>query len=656
MNLFYGSTRLLNLFSLLVLLFNIGQTAFAQPDVKSWGNMDGIRVEGQLMKFHSSLVVVSEDWSNMIESYKEQQRPKYTRQGKDQIIESTLGNLDFKEVISESGKGSATVKIDFTAKIDTAIAGAFLKIELPFDDFLGGKIVADQENASPLTLEEFDVENNYKSYSANSVKLEGNQRSIQLDFKEHSKIYVSVFEQKGQRGMVVYVPVMEGQVISGNTYSLEVAISAKGEIDTKPILLTVDPEKQGRTFDGIGGNFRIQNPKLDPQVIQYCLDNLNVTWARVEMPWRFWHPDENVDPLSEARKGNVHQRVKAAMEMAKKVYDMGIPVILSDWSAPDWAIIGEYTPNPHSDGQWGNSLDQTKNQRIYTSISSYLIYLKEAYGVEVEMFSFNESDLGIYVKQAPEEHTRLIKELGAFLKSKGLKTKMLMGDTSDAYGYAFVDNAMNDPATKPYTGAISFHSWRGWEDETLKKWYLAAHKIDAPLIVGEGSIDASAWRVPQIFEEPSYALAEIDLYVRILQICQPRSILQWQLTADYSVLSGGGVFKNDSVPLHPTQRFWNLKQLGTPVGLKAWQVISDSPDISFAALGDLENEKCVIHLVNKGATREVVISGLPKNFKKLRLYRTNENSDMEMVQTVKVKKGKASFLADAVSFMTLIEE
>ena len=36
------------------------------------------------------------------------------------------------------------------------------------------------------------------------------------------------------------------------------------------------------------------------------------------------------------------------------------------------------------------------------------------------------------------------------------------------------------------------------------------------------------------------ALYEIELYVRMLALSEPKSILQWQLTSDYSLLAGGG--------------------------------------------------------------------------------------------------------------------
>ena len=116
---------------------------------------------------------------------------------------------------------------------------------------------------------------------------------------------------------------------------------------------------------------------------------------------------------------------------------------------------------------------------------------------------------------------------------------------------------------------------------------------------------------PAIFEEPTYAIEEINLYTRLLAICQPVSILPWQLTYDYSQLAGGGIF-GDNEPLHPTQRFWNLKQLAsTPKGLSAMPMAGDRPNISCAALGNNPKTTYAFHFVNRGATNEATITGLP---------------------------------------------
>jgi hypothetical protein len=155
------------------------------------------------------------------------------------------------------------------------------------------------------------------------------------------------------------------------------------------------------------------------------------------------------------------------MEMASRLNRLGMPVILSDWSAPDWAIQGTRSFRERPDGLRGNPLDPEKMEKIYRSIGDYLQYVKETYGFEFAMFSFNESDLGINVRQTPEEHAALIKGLGAYLASRGLKTKLLLGDTADAHGWPFIRAAMEDQETHRYIGAISFHSWRGYSDENL---------------------------------------------------------------------------------------------------------------------------------------------------------------------------------------------
>jgi hypothetical protein len=165
-----------------------------------------------------------------------------------------------------------------------------------------------------------------------------------------------------------------------------------------------------------------------------------------------------------------------------------------------------------------------------------------------------------------------MKGLGKYFLSRGIQTKILLGDNSDATTWAFIEPAMRDPDAHPYMGAVSFHSWRGWDTTTLKHWRDASVKMKLPLIVGEGSIDASAWAYPAIFLEQTYTMEEINLYIRLMGICQPLSILQWQLTSDYSPLTGAGIFGKEG-PLEPTQRFWNLKQLAsTPEGLNYFPV------------------------------------------------------------------------------------
>ncbi|HWH63581.1 MAG TPA: hypothetical protein VNS50_09920, partial [Ginsengibacter sp.] len=479
--------------------------------------------------------------------------------------------------------------------------------------------------------------------------------NLKLTFDKPTTVIIKKNPLSNNNAAEVYISLLDSNTEAGITAIKKFTIKAGGYIDNRSITFKLNTSKEGKAFDGFGGNFRLQNPKADPQVIDYCLQNLRVAWGRVEFPWWFWQPDENTDPVAAAKDGKLNLHVQQSMEMAARLGKMGIPIILSGWFPPQWAVIGKLNMRPVN-GVWGNQLDSSKTNKIYKSIADYILYLKNNYGVEVALFSFNESDLGINVRITPLEHDALIKGLGAYFKSQGLATKMLLGDNSDATTYQFIYPALHDADARPYIGAISFHSWRGCDNETLKKWKAASDEINVPLIVGEGSIDAAAWNYPAIFQEQIYIMQEISLYIRLLSVCQPLTILQWQFTSDYSPLAGGGIF-GDNDPLRPTQRFWNFKQLAsTPKGLFAMPITCDRSNITVAALGDNKKKEYTVHIVNNSADRNAILTGLPASVKTMNIYTTDKNNDVKKGPLLKVVYGKVSFHLDAVSFTTLISE
>jgi hypothetical protein len=356
-----------------------------------------------------------------------------------------------------------------------------------------------------------------------------------------------------------------------------------------------------------------------------------------------------VDPLAEARAGRIAPDVQQAMEMARRLALKGMPVIVSDWSPPAWALVGGAEGNLR-----GGFLDPAKMDQIKQSLASYLVFLKEKYGVEAAAFSFNESDIGIDVRQTSREHADLIKTLGPYFASRGLATKLLLGDIGNAYPISFIKDGMDDPEVGKYVYAISFHSWRGCTDENLAAWGAAARALNVPLLVAEGGTDSNAHQYPQIFVEQSFALREIELYERILAIAQPKSILHWQLTADYSLLAGGGVY-GDSGPLRPTQRFWNLKQLAsTPPNVFYLPAKCDRPGLTCTAFGDIASGVYAVHVVNTGAAHPTTLTGLPAEVKQLRMWVTDEQRGMQEGAPIPVANGKAQFMLDAASYTTLV--
>ena len=618
------------------LLLLVAQTVFAQSEVAPWGNVTGIRRQGQLFEFETSIEVVSKDGSHAVSTAKERQRPLYSRNGRVQVVRTNIDSLHIRETVMDRGVGRIKINLLLNSHVDTIPGGIFFCLKLPAKDYGNGRLHLINAYADSVNV-------NARGFDVRSATC---QFKIMFD----EALAVIIKKDTATKDLLVYLQLARGKLHKGDSLQRNFTIKVAGNIDRSPVSIAIDTTKPGRPFDGLGGNFRLQNPKYDPQVINYCLDHLRVAWGRVEMPWRYWQPNEERDTSDTVK---LHPAVVKAMEMAQRLSKMGIPLILSAWFPPNWAVTGKVNFRPVN-GVWGNPLDPAKMPEIYQSITDYILYLQQHYGVAINLFSFNESDLGINVRLTAEQHDELIKGLGTYFLAHGLKTKMLLGDNSDATSYEFIYPAMNDPAAQPYIGAISFHSWRGWDTKTLQKWADAATKIKVPLIIGEGSIDAQAWGYPQVFQEPSYALQEINLYTRLLAICQPLSILQWQLTTDYSPLIGGGIFGNNE-PLHPGQRFWNLKQLAsTPAHLYAMPVNGNNNNITCAALGDNDKGIYTLHLINNGAKRQITLTGLPASLKVIRLYVTNEKSSMKEEHLIKVEGNEIIFKVKASSYYTLV--
>jgi len=604
------------------------------------------------MKIESNLMVVKKD-STIRATGKERQRPHFIREGNQQIVTTNIDSLYFKETVEAVGKRSANVKIKVTSKANEALHGIYFSFLLDEKDYANGSAKID--NSKSIQLSGNDLMQ-YFEKPAKTIDFISKKQQLKVTFSEPVSVIIKDYLIKDSKGLQVFIPIETGDMKTGDSLEKSFTINVSGTIDKSLVHLTLNTAKTGRPFIGFGGNFRLQNAKTDPQVIDYCLKNLDVRFSRVEMPWQLWQPGLNENPIAEANGGKINEHVQKSMEMAQRLYQMGIPVILSAWSAPAWAVVGKPKYGPDANGVWGNPLDSIKTNEIYKSIADYIEYLEEKYGVEIALFSFNESDLGINVRQTGEQHDQLIKGLGAYFVSRGLKTKMLLGDNSDATTFDFIKPALNDPAARPFIGAISFHSWRGWDKETLQKWADAASELKRPLIVAEGSIDAQAWGYPAIFQEPEYALDETNLYIRLLSICQPEAILQWQLTADYSPLAGGGVF-GDTGPLRPTQRFWNLKQFAsTPKGLKAMELKCNDATVSAAALGDNLKNIYAIHLVNNGASRKVILTGLPARIKSFKVFITDKNDSMKQQHSIPVSNGKAEFILKETSFTSLFTD
>ncbi len=96
---------LFSLFAMTFLVFGaLTEKSFAQAELAAWGNMSGIRIDGQLMKVPTSICLIGPSMAEVMRSEKEHQRPTYRRVGNRQIVTTELSKFLFTGDSERYGK------------------------------------------------------------------------------------------------------------------------------------------------------------------------------------------------------------------------------------------------------------------------------------------------------------------------------------------------------------------------------------------------------------------------------------------------------------------------------------------------------------------------------------------------------------------------
>jgi hypothetical protein len=633
--------------------------AAGQTEVNAWGGLRGIRVDGELLAFTTGIRAALPG-APIVQARGERLGfVQFERKGDDAICsgELPLGSVRYVPTAGQRppGKLSCTIRfhdtpnhlvnvdVEIHAGVDLKLRGIYFFVHLPRAEFEGAELAL--RHPIPLSATQPSGRNVYLEQSSQDLEFRFARGSLQLDLVSPQPMVVEEDRSKPDHGIDVYFPLCVGNLSAGQNVQATITFKATLQADHSAAKLALDFSRVGSPFAGVGGNFRIQS-EADPAYIQYNLDHLRIAWARVAMPLNLWQREEGQDPVHAAETGKIDPNVSAAMEMAGKLARKHIPLIISVWFAPDWALEAR---DPSARFR-SRKINPRKWDGVCASIASYLQYLKAHYGAEPRLFSFNESNIGIDILQSAQEHEETIKRLGGYFAAHGLTTKMLLGDTGDAPPIDFIGPALADPDAKPFVGAVSFHSWHGGTGELYSRWGAAARKLGVPLLVAEGGTDSDSYAYPSIFLEPWYGLEEISQYVLICRTAQPLSILQWQITKDYALLSGG-----NGQPLKPTQRFWNLAQLNfTPSGSQAVDISCDKDAIVACAFRDAESGIITVHLVNNGAKRDVEIAGFPASEHELHPFITDETRGAAETPIVPINAGVARLTLDSQSYTTLM--
>lgn len=370
------------------------------------------------------------------------------------------------------------------------------------------------------------------------------------------------------------------------------------------IKLQVDPKQPLQTVQTVsGGNFihntGLVNEPMD-EIGFYNLDNLAMHHARVRITLEEWEPaNDDADPLITNLDGFLdegynHNTFIFMQELQKR----DITIIASIWNVPDWMVA-----NPLKENE--RFIPYDLYPEVIESLTAWLKYAEEMYGVQISYVSFNEPDVGSFVSLIPQEYTAIIQTSAPIFKAAGLSTRWLLADTANIKsGPRFGASIWKEEAVRPFLGPFAVHSWDSEaSDQELQNVADFAVQENLDVWITEGGWDPFLWTRPEEFPTWNNALQLARTYNRVLKLSRASVILYWQMAGkDYNTNDGS----------NPYGSFYVLRQLSEqiPTGSQIVWSSPNSDDLVFFAAKS--SDHFIVHLVNlSNDPQQVFLEGLP---------------------------------------------
>ncbi len=639
------------------------QGGMAESVATDWrGRVRAIYVQGEPFDVTTSVRLALAGWKKV----RGQENARDVRAWREGAAQHWSGGIElapgkrfrFEQTLERLPRG-AKLALRVSAEADVAIEGAFFWLDVPITLYAGGQCEIRRGKrlvAQGKMPERQPKDRHFLSATGDELVLRAPEEKATLRLRLDRPCSIVVQDTREWKGTVYSAFIkFAGQLARGKSAELVATLQLDAQVDRAPAKLSLDPSKVRYILQGFGGNFcyRIESP-----VTQYVLNNLTVRWARTQMSLDRWEPENDNASPEEANwdyfraQDKPGSALRREFLLAKEIQARGIPYCISIWRLPEW-LYAEPGKGPQAPRR---RVPQEKWPELLECIGSYLLYAKRQYGVEPDLFSFNEANIGVRVLLSPEEHRDAIKRIGAHLEKLGLKTKMLLADVNQPRGteeYALP--AAQDPEAMRYVGALAFHSWNGATPAQYAAWPKLARKLGLPLLVTELGVDPSAWRT-RAFDSFLYGMREVQMYQEILLYACPQGTMHWEFTADYGVVREVKDAAGRTT-CEPTARFWLLKHFCdlTPTPANALATTSSSAKVLFTAFSSAEGKRrFALHIANVGAGRKATISGLPAEVSALRAVRTTEGEHFAQLGRVPVRDGVAEVELAPLSLLTLL--
>lgn len=297
--------------------------------------------------------------------------------------------------------GQTNVAIRSTAEADLDIEGVFLWLDVPIEVFAGGHCELGHDRGASRSAEmprEKPAKRHFLRAKASHIGISDAREAVSLEAKLDRACQVVVQDTCEWGGEVysAFIALHSGSMAEGKSTSLNIALKVTGQADRTSAHLTLNASQKRYRLDGFGGNycFNIESP-----VTQYTLDNLRVAWARTEMTLREWEPkNDNDSPTSTnwellQSHDRPNTNLRREFVLAQQIQRRGIPYSITIWDLPEWL----YAQPGKGRRAHRRRVPPGKWPELLECIGSYLVHAKQQYGVEPDLFSFNEANIGVRV-------------------------------------------------------------------------------------------------------------------------------------------------------------------------------------------------------------------------------------------------------------------
>ncbi len=553
------------------------------------------------------------------------------------------GDVQLEETV-----GLDEIRYALHAKGGIDTTGVYWFIEIAVNTFQGGTASIGEKQLNLPAEKPAQASIGTANGSSIQIASKDGKSTIEIRFPKGREIRVQDARVFGEDRYQIYTPLIEGALVAGSDLSLNVSIHVKLPDDVTPATITLDPKTVVSEFDGFGGNFVYA---IDDPTTQLTLDSLKLTWARIGIEAAKWEPaNDNDDAMATDVKSLEARDVEGSalrrrFELDRKLQRVsGGRLIASLWYVPEWLY-----DKPLRERNQPGTIARERWDELAECITSYLLHLKTKYGVEPALFSFNESDIGIYLLLTGEEQRDLIKLLGSRFAGDGIRTKILLGDSADLKkGLEQIRPTLDDADAMKFVGALAYHPWSG-QNEQWAAWADAAQRYGLMLLATEMGADAEAWH-DSSFNAPIATLRLARKYIQQLRDARTQVMLEWEWTGDYAMSK-----RDEKGALALTNRGRFLAQLTqtTPTQSSVMAARCDASTMDVAAVVADDGKSAAVHLINLGGARHVEVRGIPPALSLATLFVIDPLTEGPTPTHIEAKDGACAFDLPAGAIATL---